>query len=215
MKTPPLLPPRKSSPTTMLVTRAKPWAEDVNERLDEDAGRALPDDYPAAARREDGKLHAALVRSGRKRLVVQFSDSVGAAEAAQAASQPLHAKLTALAGLAVADGNFAVGDGSTWVAESGATARTSLGLGSMATQNANAVAIGGGTVSGITDLAVVDGGTGASDGANARTNLGLGTIAVAAQIGAQADSTAATLAALVADFNALKALMRASGAQET
>lgn len=39
------------------------------------------------------------------------------------------------------------------------------------------VAITGGTISGITDLAVADGGTGASTASGARTNLGLGTIA--------------------------------------
>jgi hypothetical protein len=38
------------------------------------------------------------------------------------------AKLTAIDGLAVTDGNFVVGNGSTFVAESGATARASLGL---------------------------------------------------------------------------------------
>ena len=43
-----------------------------------------------------------------------------------------------------------------------ATARTNLGLGSIATQAANSVAITGGSVTGITDLAVPDGGTGAS-----------------------------------------------------
>jgi hypothetical protein len=37
--------------------------------------------------------------------------------------------LTAIAALAVTDGNIIVGNGSTWVAESGATAQTSLGLG--------------------------------------------------------------------------------------
>lgn len=37
--------------------------------------------------------------------------------------------LNAIAGLATTDGNIIVGDGTTWVAESGATARTSLGFG--------------------------------------------------------------------------------------
>ena len=54
-----------------------------------------------------------------------------------------------------------------------ATARTTLGLGSIATQASSAVTITGGSISGITDLAVADGGTGASTAANARTNLGL------------------------------------------
>lgn len=42
------------------------------------------------------------------------------------------------------------------------TARTNLGLGSLAIQNAATVAISGGSISGITDLAVADGGTGLS-----------------------------------------------------
>jgi hypothetical protein len=74
--------------------------------------------------------------------------------------QAYDAGLTDIAGLAVTDGNIIVGDGTNWVAESGATARTSLGLGSIATQAANNVSITGGSITGITDLAVADGGTG-------------------------------------------------------
>lgn len=44
----------------------------------------------------------------------------------------------------------------------GLPSRTGLGLGTISTQNANAVAITGGAITGITDLAIADGGTGAS-----------------------------------------------------
>ncbi len=60
-----------------------------------------------------------------------------------------------------ADGEFIVATGAgAFAYESGATVRTSLGLGTIATQNANLVAITGGSITGITDLAVADGGTG-------------------------------------------------------
>ena len=60
-----------------------------------------------------------------------------------------NANLTAIGNLATTDGNFIVGSGSTWVAETGSTARTSLGLGTISTQAANSVAISGGTITGL------------------------------------------------------------------
>lgn len=70
-------------------------------------------------------------------------------------------------------GVVAIANGGTG-ATTQASARTALGLGSLALQNANAVNITGGTITTLTtDLAVADGGTGASNAAGARTNLGL------------------------------------------
>jgi len=71
---------------------------------------------------------------------------------------------------------LAVADGGT-SGNTQATARTGLGLGTMAVQNANNVAITGGSITGLSStIAVADGGTGASTAAGARTNLGLGSI---------------------------------------
>jgi hypothetical protein len=52
-------------------------------------------------------------------------------------------------------------------------ARTALGLGTISTQAANNVAITGGSITGITKLAIADGGTGSGTPAGARVNLGL------------------------------------------
>ena len=65
------------------------------------------------------------------------------------AKQASDAQLTDIAGLTPTDSNFIVGDGSNFVTETGATARTSLGLGSIATQEANNVSITGGAVTGL------------------------------------------------------------------
>ena len=63
--------------------------------------------------------------------------------------QAFDAQLSDIAGLTPTDSNFIVGDGSNFVTESGATARTSLGLGTIATQAANNVAITGGSITGM------------------------------------------------------------------
>ena len=56
-------------------------------------------------------------------------------------------------GAPTADGEFIVATGAgAFAYETGATVRTSLGLGTMATQNANAVAITGGTISGVSGV---------------------------------------------------------------
>jgi hypothetical protein len=54
--------------------------------------------------------------------------------------QAYHALLAAIAALTPADGNIIVGNGTTFVAESGSTARSSLGLGTAAEQATSAFA---------------------------------------------------------------------------
>ena len=92
--------------------------------------------------------------------------------------QAYDADLTAIGGLAKTDSNIIVGNGSTWVAESGATARTSLGVAigsNVQAYDADLTAIGG-LAKTDSNIIVGNGSTWvAESGATARTSLGLGT----------------------------------------
>jgi hypothetical protein len=92
--------------------------------------------------------------------------------------QAYDAGLADIAGLAVTDGNIIVGNGTNWVAESGSTARSSLGLGSLATLSS----INNGNWNGA-DLAVGNGGTGISTTpSNGQLLIGNGTNYTAATL---------------------------------
>ena len=92
--------------------------------------------------------------------------------------QAYDAGLAAIAGLAVTDGNIIVGNGSTFVAENGATARTSLGV-----SIGSDVQAYDAQLADVAGLAVTNGGFIVGDGSNfvletgatARTSIGLGT----------------------------------------
>lgn len=111
----------------------------------------------------DGGTGASTASAARTNLGVAIGSDV----------QAWDADLDTVSGLTKTDGNIIVADGLNWTVESGATARTSLGLGSLATQSN----IDNGDWSG-TDLSVANGGTGASSLTDHYVLVGSGTGAI-------------------------------------
>ena len=111
----------------------------------------------------DGGTGASTASAARTNLGVAIGSDV----------QAWDADLDTFAALAKTDGNFIVGTGVGWTIENGATARTSLGLGSLATQSN----VDNGDWSG-TDLSVANGGTGASSLTDHYVLVGSGTGAI-------------------------------------
>jgi len=139
------------SATDKLLGRFTAGAGAVEEITLTSAGRALLDDADAAAQRTTlGLGTAALSASG------DF-ETAGAVSTHAALTSSVH-------GIS----SF----GATLVDDADASAaRTTLGLGTISTQASDSVSITGGSVTGITDLAIADGGTGASTASVARGNL--------------------------------------------
>lgn len=104
--------------------------------------------------------------------------------------QPLDADLTTIAGLAKTDNNVIIGNGTSWTVESGATLRTSLGLGTGDSPQFTAVNIGAASD---TTLTRVSAGVAAIEGSNILLASGLGSITQAydAELAALAGLTSA------------------------
>ena len=127
------------------VTLAKLAGDSVNSSKIVD-GSIVNADVNASAAIDATKIHDGTISNTEFGYLNGVSSNIQTQLDAKGAS---NANLTAIGDLATTDGNFIVGSGSTWVAENGGTARTSLGLGTIATQAANSVAISGGTITGL------------------------------------------------------------------
>lgn len=86
----------------------------------------------------ENNSHAIVVKSpnhasgGNYELTLPTADAAGALVSNGSGTLSFNTQLGTIGGLSNADGNFIVGTGSAFTVESGATARTSLGLGTMA-----------------------------------------------------------------------------------
>jgi len=86
---------------------------------------------------------------GNYSLTLPTADAAGAMVSNGSGTLSFNTQLGTIGGLSNADGNFIVGTGSAFTVESGATARTSLGLGTMAVAaTSDYLALSGGTMTG-------------------------------------------------------------------
>ena len=127
------------------VTLAKLAGDSVNSSKIVD-GSIVNADVNASAAIDATKIHDGTISNTEFGYLNGVSSNIQTQLDAKGAS---NANLTAIGDLAKTDGNFIVGNGSTWVAENGSTARSSLGLGTISTQASSSVSISGGSITGL------------------------------------------------------------------
>ena len=127
------------------ITLAKLASNSVNSSKIVD-GSIVNADVNASAAIDATKIHDGTISNTEFGHLNGVSSNIQDQIDAKGAS---NANLTVIGNLAKTDGNLIVGNGSTWVAENGATARASLGLGTISTQAANSVSISGGSITGL------------------------------------------------------------------
>ncbi|MGQ0660231.1 hypothetical protein [Sphingosinicella sp.] len=157
---------------TVALTANAAWFEDQEAGVGIADVDGLAEALAGKAAADHGHSFGSL--SGRPTTLAGYgiADAAAAGHDHAGAYQPADSDLSAIAGLST------TAFGRAHLALADATAlRGHAGLGGIAVQAADSVAITGGSISGIIDLAVADGGTGASSAPAARTNLGLGSIA--------------------------------------
>lgn len=127
-------------------------------------------------------LQVATATTLGKLIVAEVRTQVAMAGPRKSAStgQPLDSELTAIGALTPTDSNVIVGNGTTWVAESGATARTSLGLGTGDSPTFTRVKTGDGTAA-APALTGADTDSGIAFGANQTILAAAGAARVACQ----------------------------------
>ena len=122
----------------------------------------------------ENNSHAIVVKSpnhasgGNYELTLPTADAAGALVSNGSGTLSFNTQLGTIGGLSNADGNFVVGTGSAFTVKSGATARQSLGLGTMAVAaTSDYLALAGGTMTG--QITLASSGVAFSDGTSLTT----------------------------------------------